>query len=183
MDRNRGRTPALRVTALLPFAVAAACYAAYLSTPETLPSPAGVAAQGNGQGNGPANGQSNDTCVVPSNATGNCLSTFGVAVAPIGAIYPGQAKQLRVTWSNPNAFDILVSSYAAAVNVPAAVSARCPAATLQVPAGTRTLDPKVAVPGKGTASTDIAVALPATAPNGCQGVSFRVTVTATAVKK
>jgi hypothetical protein len=135
-----------------------------------------ASAQGNGSGG-------NDNCVVPSNGNGNCSKTFGVAVGKVGAIYPGQTKQLPVTWSNPNSFDIDVATYTAGVSVPSTVASRCATSNLTVPAGTRTPSPAISVVRNGSTSTSIPVTMPKAAVDGCQGVAFTVTVNATAVKK
>ena len=114
---------------------------------------------------------------------GNCSKTFGVAVGKVGLIYPGQTRQLPVTWSNPNSFDLNVETYTVTAAVPSSVAARCAASNLTVPAGNRTPSPAIAIARNASTTTTIPVSMPKSAPNGCQAVTFTVTVNATAVKK
>jgi hypothetical protein len=132
--------------------------------------------------NGNDNG-GNDNCVEPSNGTGNCVKTFGVTVGQAQALYPDLIRALPVTYSNPNQFDILVTSYRISVSVPVTTAAACPASSLEVPSGTVTLNPKLTAPKKGSVATTIPIKLSADAPDGCQLVSFTITVNATAVKR
>jgi hypothetical protein len=130
-----------------------------------------------------SNGNGNGNCVEPSNGNGNCVKSFGVTVGQAQTLYPGLARTLPVSYSNPNAFDILVTSYRASVSVPASQSAACPASSLEVPSGTVMLSPSLTAPRKGSVATTIPVRLSASAPDGCQSVSFAITVSASAVKK
>jgi hypothetical protein len=125
----------------------------------------------------------NDNCVEPSNGNGNCAKTFGVTVGQTQTLYPGLIRALPVTYSNPNQFDILVSSYGVSVSVPVSKAAACPASNLEVPSGTVTLNPKLTAPKKGSVATTIPIKLSADAPDGCQLVSFTITIHASAVKK
>jgi hypothetical protein len=133
---------------------------------------------GNGNGNG-----GNDNCVEPSNGNGNCVKTFGVTVGHAPLLYPTLTRNLPVTYSNPNSFDIEVTTYRVSVSVPTSKAGACPASSLLVPTGTVTLSPRIALPKKGSAATTIPIRLGADAPEGCQDVTFSVTVDATAVKK
>jgi hypothetical protein len=130
-----------------------------------------------------SNGNGNGNCVEPSNGNGNCVKSFGVTVGQAQTLYPGLARTLPVSYSNPNAFDILVTSYRVSVSVPASQSAACPASSLEVPSGTVMLSPSLTAPRKGSVATTIPVRLSASAPDGCQSVSFAITVSASAVKK
>lgn len=129
------------------------------------------------------NAGSNDNCVEPSNGNGNCLKTFGVTVGQVPTLYPSLVRQVPVTYSNPNSFDISVTTYRVSVSVPSSRSSACPASSLQVPAGTSTLTPALTAPRNGSVSTTFPVRLPADAPEGCQDVTFSITVNASAVKK
>jgi hypothetical protein len=137
-----------------------------------------AAANGNGNGNG-----GNDNCVEPSNGNGNCVKTFGVKVGQTPLLYPTVTRNLPVTYSNPNSFDIEVTTYRVSVTVPASKTAICPASSLLVPAGTVTLSPRITLAKKGSSTTTIPISLGANAPEGCQDVTFSVTVDASAVKK
>jgi len=143
----------------------------------------GGSGTGNGTGNGGSGTGGNDNCVEPSNGNGNCVKTFGVTVGQTPLLYPSLVRQVPVTYSNPNSFDIEVATYRVSVSVPSSKATVCPASSLQVPSGTVTLNPRPTAPKKATVSTTIPVKLPATAPEGCQGVTFTITVNATAVKK
>jgi hypothetical protein len=132
-------------------------------------------------GNG-GSSSSNDNCVEPSNGNGNCVKTFGVIVGSTPLLYPSLTRQLPVTFSNPNNFDIYVTSYKVSVGVPA-TAAGCPASSLQVPTGSVTLTPQLTAPKNGSVTTNVAIKLPANAPEGCQNVPFSITVNASAVKK
>jgi hypothetical protein len=128
-------------------------------------------------------GNGNGNCVEPSNGTGNCVKSFGVAVGQAQTLYPGLVRSLPVTYSNPNNFDILVTTYRVSVSVPSSQSTACPASSLQVPSGTVTLNPQLTAPGNGSVATTIPIKLSSGAPDGCQSVTFTITVNASAVKK
>jgi hypothetical protein len=138
--------------------------------------PAGSNTGNNGNGAG-----GNSNCVVPSNGNGNCDKTFGVSVGSTGLLYPSVVRNLPVTFSNPNSFDIKVTSYRVSVAVPASSATGCPASSLNVPPGTVAVD--VPMAKKGTASMSFPVSLGADAPEGCQNVPFSITVNASAVMK
>jgi hypothetical protein len=125
----------------------------------------------------------NGNCVEPSNGNGNCVKSFGVTVGQVQTLYPGLLRTLPVTYSNPNSFDILVTTYRVSVSVPSSQASACPASSLQVPSGTVTLAPQTTVPKNGAVSTTVPIKLAPTAPDGCQSVTFTITVNATAVKK
>jgi hypothetical protein len=139
------------------------------------------AASGN-NGNGSSSG-SNDNCVQPSNGNGSCVKAFGVTVGSTPLLYPSLTRQLPVTFSNPNNFDINVTSYKVSVGVPAAKAAGCPASSLLVPTGTVTLTPQLTATKNSSVTTNVDIKLPANAPEGCQNVPFSITVNASAVKK
>jgi hypothetical protein len=128
-----------------------------------------------------SNGNGNGSCVEPSNGNGNCVKSFGVTVGRAQTLYPGLVRTLPVTYSNPNSFDILVTTYRVSVTSPQ--PSTCPASSLQVPSGTVTLNPQLTAPKSGSVGTTIPIKLSANAPDGCQSVSFAITVTASAVKK
>lgn len=146
------------------------------STTQVALAPAASGTNGNGSGG-------NDNCVEPSNGNGNCAKTFGVTVGQTPLLYPSLVRQLPVTYSNPNSFDISITTYHVSVSVPSSQATACPASSLQVPSGTITLSPALTAPKKGSVATTIPIKLPADAPEGCQGVTFSITVNASAVKK
>ena len=129
------------------------------------------------------NGIGTDNCVDPSSEAGNCDHRFGVTVGQAQTLYPGLTRALPVTYSNPNNFEILIATYRVSVSVPASKAAVCPASSLEVPSGTVTLNPRLTAPKKGSVPTTIPIRLSAAAPDGCQQVTFTITVHASAVKK
>jgi hypothetical protein len=139
------------------------------------------AAGNNGNGNG--NGNGNNPCVDPASESPSCPHTFGVRVGQSPLLYPSVARNLPVTFVNPNNFAISVTSYRVSVVVPGAAATSCPASNLQVPAGTVSLNPGLAVAKNATTATTVPIKLAATAPAACQNVSFTITVNASAVKK
>jgi hypothetical protein len=185
--RNRRRRGVWRgLLMLLLLALGSAGYA-LSSSPSTStgsskdkPSSSTVLAPAASNGNGSGG---NDNCVEPSNGNGNCAKTFGVTVGQLPTLYPSLVRSLPVTYTNPNSFDISVTTYRVSVSVPGPLSAACPASSLQVPAGTITLTPALTVARNGSVGTTVPVKLPADAPEGCQGVTFTITVNASAVKK
>lgn len=119
------------------------------------------------------NGQNNTTC------NGNApVKVFEVTVGDLGGMYPGSSGPLRVSFKNPESFDIKVTTLAVSA-VPGTQA--CPTTYLQMPSNV-TLAPAVVLTRKGgTGTTTIPVGLKPSAIDACQNVSFNVTVTATAV--
>jgi hypothetical protein len=189
-NNSRRRGAKLGGLMVLLVALASAGYA-LSSSPSTSTGPNGKtssaqvlapAANAGNNGNTSSN-SSNDNCVVPSNANGNCVKTFGVTVGSTPLLYPSLTRQLPVTFSNPNSFDINVTSYKVSVGVPAAKAADCPVSSLLVPTGTVTLTPQLTATKNSFVTTNVDIKLPANAPEGCQDVPFSITVNASAVKK
>jgi hypothetical protein len=151
--------------------------------PSASPSGQVLAPAASGNGNGGNGNGGNDNCVEPSNGNGNCAKTFGVTVGQTPTLYPSVARTLPVTFTNPNSFDISITTFHVSVSVPPSQSTACPASSLQVPTGTITPSPALTAPRNASIGTSVSVKLPANAPEGCQGVTFTVTVSASAVKK
>jgi hypothetical protein len=185
-SRKRGARMGLLLVLLL--ALASAGYAASSSPSASTgasgktPSTQVLAPAASSNGNSSSSG-SNDNCVEPSNGNGNCVKTFGVTVGSTPLLYPSLTRQLPVTFTNPNNFDIYITSYKVSVGVPAAKAAGCPASSLQVPTGTVTLAPQLTATKNSSVTTNVAITLPADARPGCQNVPFSITVNASAVKK
>lgn len=119
------------------------------------------------------NGQNNTTC------NGNApVKAFEVTVGDLGGMYPGSSGPLRVSFKNPESFDIKVTTLAISA---ATTSPACPSTYLQVPSSVTLAQPVVLARKGGTGSTTITVGLTPTAIDACQNVSFNVTVKATAV--
>lgn len=137
---------------------------------------------GNDNGDGGCSGVGNPNCNGGSTGGGN-VKELGVAVGTVDGLYPGKNVDLPVTYTNPHSFDVNVSSYTVEAAVPEGVAAACPASNLAVPAGTITLSPRLNVAPHSSTQSDVPIGLRASAPDGCQNVTFSVTVTAWAVKK
>jgi hypothetical protein len=137
-------------------------------------------AANNGNGNGGGSGGTSN-CVDPSSEAGNCDHRFGVAVGHAQTLYPGLTRALPVTYSNPNNFDIFISTYR--VSVSSANAAGCAASNLLVPNGTITLSPTLKAAKNASVTTSVPIMLSANAPDGCQQATFSITVNASAVKK
>lgn len=142
--------------------------------------PSASTKNGNNGGNG---GGGTDNCVDPSSETGNCDHRFGVTVGQTPLLYPGVVRSLPVTFTNPNNFDIYITSYRVSVSVPVSNATACPASSLQVPTGTVTPNPRLTVVKNGSVITTVPIKLSADAPEGCQQVTFAITVNASGVKK
>jgi hypothetical protein len=99
---------------------------------------------------------------------------FSVSGSASGA-YPGGNLPLPLTVTNQYPFAITVTSISIQVGN---ATSNCPAANLTPMNFTGSL----AVPANGTASVTLGVMMVSGAPNACQGVTFPLTYTATAVK-
>jgi hypothetical protein len=149
--------------------------------PSAAPSTSVLApAANNGNANGGGSGGTSN-CVDPSSEAGNCDHHFGVAVGHAQTLYPGLTRTLPVTYSNPNNFDIFISTYR--VSVSSANAAACPASNLLVPNGTITLNPTLKAAKNASVTASVPIKLSANAPDGCQHVTFTITVNSSAVKK
>ena len=111
---------------------------------------------------------------------GGSTKHLDVSVGAVSGLWPGRAMALPVTYTNPNSFDIQVTTYSVDVSSP---KPSCPASKLQVPAGQVTLVAPVGLPPHHSASSNVPVKLAPTASDSCQGVEFDISVTASAVKR
>lgn len=103
---------------------------------------------------------------------------FGVTLAGISTLYPGSSNPLRVTFSNPLTFDIVVSR----VSVSAIGAPGCGKRHLVT--GSYVLPRPLTVPPNGPTKTrKVPFGMRTSAPDACQGKTFTVTVSAKAVKK
>ena len=137
----------------------------------------------------PSSGNSGNTDPATGcNANGNCNGLpkdFGVEVSGVAGLYPGASKSVAVTFRNPNAFPIYVTS--AAVSRASLVSSasgtpRCTVDDL-VKGSHLFESPGLAVPAKGTRQTNvISLGLRHEAPGACQGATWSFAVSAQAVK-
>lgn len=105
---------------------------------------------------------------------GNDKKDFTIA-GSVSGLYPGSARTLTVTVTNPNNFAIRVTSLTATVADPAGP---CTAGAVQVPpmAGT------FVVPGNGSAATTLTARMANNPPDACQSTTFGITYSGTADK-
>lgn len=127
-----------------------------------------------------SNGNGNNPCLDPASDSSSCPHTLGVRVGAAPLLYPGVGRSLPVTFSNPNNFEINVTSYRVSVST---ASTTCPASNLQVPSGTVLLNPGVAIAKNSSTETTVPIQLLGSAPDPCQRATFSITVDASAVKK
>jgi hypothetical protein len=129
------------------------------------------------QANPSCNGQNNSSCA------GNApVKEFGLRLGTTGAMYPGLSNNLRVDLTNPQSFDIKVTTLTVSASR-APSNTGCSVSNLSVPTGTTTLNPAITVAPKSSTWTKIAIGLVSDANQACQEAGFVITVTATAVKK
>jgi len=88
-------------------------------------------------------------------------------------LWPGAQVPLKVTVENPYRFDILLTSLSVGV---ASASPSCPASVLHV----SPFDGEVRITGRGQGTVELMASLDSEAPDGCQGVEWALTYTATA---
>ena len=115
------------------------------------------------------------------------MGNLGVSVGHVSGLWPGRGAPLPVTFTNPNAFPVSVTTTTVQVTsaTPATDdnAATCTPADLDVASGTVVLAEPVPVPAGSSASSSIPVRLSDTATDACRGTSFTVSVTATAVER
>lgn len=98
-----------------------------------------------------------------------------VIAGEVEGLYPGGAATLPLRITNPHSFAVTVTSLVIEVLQP---EANCPAGALvvdQPPLGT-------VVPRDAATTVDVTVRMLATAPDGCQGATFPLRYTVSAIK-
>lgn len=122
------------------------------------------------------------------NANGQCNGLpkdFGVEVAAVSGLFPGSIKPITVTFRNPNAFPIYVTSARVATVTLRASGTSQPACNADdLVKGSHVFQGAgLRVPAKESVTTDlVTLTLRHAAPNACQGASWSFNVTAQAVK-
>ncbi len=139
----------------------------------TTPATNGGNANANNNANPNCNGVGNPNC--PGDGP---VKSFGVTLGALTGLYPGGTKPMTVTYTNPESFDIKVTSVTPAA---AATTSKAGCAGSNVTFGAVSLLNKV-VSRNGQATVTIPVGLIRTAANACKGAVFTITVTASAVK-
>jgi hypothetical protein len=109
------------------------------------------------------------------------MKEFTLALGSTGSLYPGITRSLSVTFTNPQAFDIKVTTLRVTAER-ASQNSSCAASNLTLPSGTTNLSPAILVPRKASSGTALTVGLKSSAGEECQNAGFVITVTATAVK-
>lgn len=162
-------------------AVAAVLAAAALVSPPAQPETV-LTGSGSNSANSGCNGKNNPSCTP---ATPGPVKSFGVTVTDIGGMYPTRVEALQISFTNPHSFDIVVKTVQVTVSN---ANSDCSQIYLQRPEGVRTLATPIVVPRNGTApgpsgAQAMDVKLLNSAPDACQGATFPITVTATAVQR
>ena len=115
------------------------------------------------------------SCVVPTpDPPANGRHVF-LLTGQVENLRPGAAQPMVVTVRNPNNSPIRVTSVALHAT---AASATCPASSLDLPTWTGSL----LVAKRGTATVTVDVGLKPGAPSACQGATWPVTYSGSAVK-
>lgn len=117
---------------------------------------------------------------VSSNGGGS-TKHLRVSVGSSVGLWPGRTVGLPVTVTNPNSFDISVTSYSVAVT--GTSKPACAVDNLTTGPSTASPSTPVAVGRHGTAANSVPVTLRSTAPDPCAGARFTLSVTAVAVKR
>ena len=100
--------------------------------------------------------------------------TFGIS-GDVDGLYPGVTRKLQLTITNPNAFAIKVTKLKVTVT---RASAQCGARTIE----TKAQKPGFRVPANGEVTATVRVTMPKDAPNACQGVTYPLKFSGTAVQ-
>lgn len=105
---------------------------------------------------------------------------FGVRVGSSAGLHPGGEVSVRVTYSNPFGFGLVVGSQNIRVTSP---SPTCSATTVDLSRALTVLAKRVVVPARGATTVTIPLSMRATAPDACQGVRFTTSIEAQGRKK
>ena len=110
--------------------------------------------------------------------------TITATASPIADHYPDVSGTVQISVTNPNPYSVSLTGW----NTPSVVSGdttNCPSANVSV-AASGTIGTPISVAGGGTPVTGLSipsfVTMGSSAPNGCQGVTFTVTLTLTGVQ-
>lgn len=137
----------------------------------------GVATAGVLTANNPGGPASVPIAVAVTAAPTTSNQTFTIGDSDAGpGLYPGAVLPRTVRVSNPNAFDITVTSITTTIGTPQ--SAGCPSTAVSVDPFTTAFK----VPDKKSVDVTLAARMSATATNACKNTTFPVTYTAKAVK-
>lgn len=183
--RPGGQRPALRRVAptVVLVGVLAGAVGAATHGPQGHDAPLRFTASGSTApvGNGTSNG--NTDPATGCNANGNCVKSFGVSVSPVGGLWPGRTVNLPVKYTNPYSFGIRVTQ--ATVSVPRVAGPNqtsgansCVTGHIIVGPDTRTFP----VAPNGSTNVEIPMSLSSDAPDACKSATWKLTVTAQAVK-
>lgn len=116
-------------------------------------------------------------------ATTSVNSTIDGA-SHLADLYPGAAKTVTVTVSNPNDYPVIVTSISAGSSDAAGASGACAAATVTSdavddPAGIDQVGPATAtIAGRGTGTFQLVTRMKGSATDACKGATFNLPLTA-----
>lgn len=106
--------------------------------------------------------------------------TVTAAVSPTADLYPGGTGALQFTVTNPNPYSVTLTTFTTST-ITSADQTNCPASNVTATAS-GTLGTPIVVAANATSSAQSAsglVAMGNSAPNGCQGIVFTITMTLT----
>jgi hypothetical protein len=125
------------------------------------------------------------------NATVGSTTAVGVGVAnvaaPLADLYPGKTDALSFKLTNPNPYNVSIDKITA-LTVTSSDITNCPVSNVTInsayspiPAGGYNMTAVPVAANNGTATATLArfITMNSTAGNGCQGVTFTVTLTVT----
>lgn len=104
-------------------------------------------------------------------------SGFTLAVTEVQGLFPGDRRPIRVRFTNHHSFDIWVTQVATTVRGTPGCAAE------HLVTGAHSLRTRVHVPARSRAAGRVPFGMRPSAPNACQGASFDIQLSATAVKK
>lgn len=109
--------------------------------------------------------------------SGDLSHRFGVQIGPVPLLYPGSLSRIPITFVNPQSVRLSVRTATLSATGPPS----CPPDQHLI-LGTRVFKHKVYVPAQGTKLKRIKLGMQPSAPDGCQGAVFTLTVRATAIR-
>ena len=151
-------------------------------TPTTVPAPSGgpTAVEGPTSSAGPTTLP--DPIPGPDETTGpqdggEPGAGFSLTVIDVTGLFPGDRRPLRVTFTNRYPFDVWVTEVVTTVRGTPGCAAK------HLVTGTHSLGTAVHVPANSRAAGGVPFGMRPSAPNACQGASFDIQLSATAVKR
>ena len=114
--------------------------------------------------------------------TASAVPEFGVVVGNVGKLFPGASRPLPVTYTNPNMFPIKVTTATVKASLVSARSGSPACSEAYAVTGTYAGSAGVTVPKGASTPTTLPFGLKESAPDACRMATWKITVTAWAVK-